>query len=126
MKGLRWTKEQYTEYVKRGLTPPEVVRTPKPNKFKAQKTDGFASKHEAECHRSLTLRGAAGEIADLQTQVTLRIEISGVLICKYIADFTWTEAGAFKVGDAKGYRTPVYRLKKKLVKAVLGIDIIEL
>jgi hypothetical protein len=30
------------------------------------------------------------------------------------------------VADAKGFKTPVYRLKKRIMKLLLGIDIREL
>jgi hypothetical protein len=49
-------------------------------------------------------------------------------VCKYISDFVYLENGQKIVEDVKSEYTrklPVYRLKKKLVKAVHGIDIKE-
>ena len=68
----------------------------------------------------------AGRIADLRTQVPFRIVINGMLVCKYISDFTFRDGAMLVVADAKGYRTPIYRLKAKLMKAALGITIREL
>lgn len=46
----------------------------------------------------------------------------------YKADFLYTlkDTGAAVVVDVKGVRTPVYRLKKKLVEAIYGIEITEI
>ena len=46
----------------------------------------------------------------------------------YVADFTFEETmtGRKRVMDAKGYKTPVYRLKKRLAALLLGIEIEEL
>ncbi len=45
----------------------------------------------------------------------------------YKADFRYevTATGERVIEDVKGVRTAVYRLKKKLVKALYGIEIIE-
>ena len=44
---------------------------------------------------------------------------------KYIADFVSTEGGRRAVEDAKGYRTDVYKLKRRLMAELLGIEIKE-
>jgi len=47
-------------------------------------------------------------------------------IGSYRADFTYVnEDGQPIVEDVKGFRTPVYRLKKKLMRALYGIEILE-
>ena len=43
----------------------------------------------------------------------------------YIADFVFEQNGKTCVVDVKGKRLPVYLLKKKMMKALKGIDIIE-
>jgi len=51
-----------------------------------------------------------------------------VKICRYVADFGYIENGAVVIEDVKSKITkglPVYRLKKKLMKALYGIDIRE-
>ena len=84
----------------------------------------------------------AGEISDLSTQVkfvlipTQRDPITGKILereCSYIADFVYTvpqEAqettkSTIVVEDVKGYRTDVYRIKKKLMLQRFGIVIKE-
>lgn len=45
--------------------------------------------------------------------------------CSYIADFCYIQNGETVVEDAKGYRTEVYRIKKKLMLERYGIQIKE-
>lgn len=71
------------------------------------------------------MRLRAGEITDLKLQVPYQLNENGSFSYQYIADFTFMENGELKVGDAKGFRTVVYRKKKKLMKKIFGIDIIE-
>jgi hypothetical protein len=86
----------------------------------------FDSKHEAQRYGELVALLNSGWIVDLILQPVFLITVKDCRICKYIADFSYfTNNGHFVVEDAKGIRTPVYRLKKKLVKALYGIDIME-
>lgn len=64
-------------------------------------------------------------VSQLQRQVKYPLEVNGQLVCCYLADFTYVHGGYLIVEDVKGYKTPIYRLKKKLMKACLGIDIKE-
>jgi hypothetical protein len=45
---------------------------------------------------------------------------------KYLADFVYFQDGKQVVEDVKGVRTPVYRLKKRLVAEKYGIEIREI
>jgi len=87
----------------------------------------FASKFEAVRFGELKLQQTIGHITDLQTQVTFPIKVNGVHICKYVADFTYKNlAGDLVVEDTKGHEkavTDVFKLKRKLVGAVHGVDI---
>lgn len=87
----------------------------------------FDSKKEAARFCALRLLEQAGEIRDLVLQPKYRLEANGVLICVYKADFEYTDAatGERVTEDVKGVRTDVYKLKKKLVSALLGIEIRE-
>lgn len=104
----------------------------KSNKYHARKmvVDGekFDSIHEASIYHDLALLQRQGLLRNLERQITYRLEINGLLICKYIADFRCIRIATEEVEivDAKGVRTPVYRLKKKLMKAIHGIEIKEL
>lgn len=66
-----------------------------------------------------------GLISNLKRQVRFIIAVNGHKICTYIADFTYTENGIEVTEDVKGYPTPEYRLKKKLMLAVHGVEIRE-
>lgn len=107
----------------------EIVR--KRSKYGNKKTevDGlvFDSQKEASRWNDLKLMERAGEIIDLKRQVNYALEINGQLICSYKADFTYRKTGRREliVEDAKGYRTQIYGIKKKMMKAILGIEILE-
>jgi len=47
-------------------------------------------------------------------------------VTTYVADFRYkNKEGKEVVEDVKGFKTAIYRLKKKLVKAYYGISILE-
>ena len=100
-------------------------------KYRAVKTtvDGivFDSRREAVRYQELRLLERAGQITALILQPRLAISVQGVKICEYRGDFEYTDTqtGERILEDVKGVLTPVYRLKKKLVKACYGIDIQE-
>lgn len=86
----------------------------------------FDSKREAARWRILTLCVPSGDITDLRRQVPYDLIVNGVKVGRYVADFVYRERdGSEVIEDAKGFKTPVYRLKRKLMKAVHGIDIRE-
>jgi hypothetical protein len=103
----------------------------KPNKYKAKKTvlDGitFDSGREAKRYRELTLLVRAGQIDCLERQPVYPILVAGRAIATYRGDFRYVDkrSGSQRIEDAKGMRTPVYKLKKKLVEAIYGITIVE-
>lgn len=69
-----------------------------------------------------------GQITKLERQISFPIVINNLLICRYVADFTYIEKGENITEDVKSKFTrklPEYRLKNKLMKAVHGIDIRE-
>jgi hypothetical protein len=51
--------------------------------------------------------------------------LNGVKICSYSADFRYQDGLELVVEDVKGYKTPVYNLKKKMMKAFHSIEIFE-
>jgi hypothetical protein len=87
----------------------------------------FDSKAEAAQYLLLLGRLQKGEIADLELQPSFPLEVNGLRVCTYRADFRYLDlaSGRRVVEDVKGVRTPVYRIKKKLVKALYGIDVQE-
>ena len=85
----------------------------------------FASKGEARRYQELCLLMQAGVIEGLEIQVKYPLTVNGVKIADYVADFRYTEDGRTVVEDFKGMRTPAYRLKRKLMQAIHGIEILE-
>jgi len=105
------------------------------SKYRAVPTvvDGirFASKKEAAHYGLLKVMQEADEIRGLTLQPKYPIRVNGVKVCIYLADFlyhkrTKDDGWIVVVVDCKGVKTPVYRLKRKLVKAVYGIEIEEI
>lgn len=101
------------------------------SKYKAVPTvvDGvrFASKREAARYQELKLLQKAGKIDLLQLQPKFKLLVSGIHVADYVGDFKYYDRvmDEFVVEDVKGVKTPVYRLKKKLMKAIHGIEIRE-
>jgi hypothetical protein len=115
---MRMSEEEYAEIMKRTGKPTEK---PKRSKYGNVKTNGYDSKHEATRAAELQLLVKVGEVAGVLEQVPFLLPGD----IKYIADFVilhWD--GTFAVEDAKGCRTDVYRIKKKLMKAK-GLEIVE-
>lgn len=87
----------------------------------------YDSKKEAEYAKILDLRIKANDIISYQRQVKLSIVVNGVKICNYIADFVVQNNDNLEtVIDVKGYKTSIYKLKKKLVEAIYDLKITEI
>ena len=124
------------------------------NKLNAVKTDGYASKKEAERAAELRWLQRAGKIRDLREQVEyVLIEpkyeeiprigkrgkpIKPKRVCverglKYVADFRYVDCktGETVVEDTKGYKNPsaaTYRVfvqKRKMMLEKYGIKVVE-
>lgn len=82
----------------------------------------FDSKLEGERYRQLRLLEKAGEIKDLSRQVEFELQPSyrkrskTIRAIKYIADFVYFDVKDKKmiVEDTKGFKSEVYKLKKKI------------
>lgn len=103
------------------------------HKYNAVKTtvDGitFDSRKEAEQYFALLARQRMGEISDLQLQPDFPITINGQTIAHYVADFRYVDLASnlTVILDVKSKptKTPIYRLKKKLVEALYPVKITE-
>lgn len=115
------------------------------NKYRNRKTGGFDSKGEKDRYKELQLMERAGQIRDLRRQVKFVLIptqrepptvgprgglIPGALIereCYYRADFCYYKepSGEYVVEDHKGYQTPEYKIKRKLLLERYGIRIYE-
>ena len=86
----------------------------------------FDSKREYRRYLDLKLMQETGQITQLRRQVTFRLEVNGVRICDYVADFTYFDSYGLRiVEDVKGTITPEYKIKRQLMLAVHGIEIKE-
>lgn len=106
-----------------------VQAAPAPNKFRNVITeiDGikFRSKLEGTRYLQLKMMLRAGLIHDMKMQVPYDLQVNGVHITRYIADFVVTYAdGTVVVEDTKGVETEAFKIKKNLMLATLGIEII--
>lgn len=104
----------------------------------------FDSKKEAKRYAELKLLERAGEIKHLALQVPFELiptqreldtigKNGGVHKGKvieraviYKADFTYWQGNEFVVEDTKGFRTPEYVIKRKLMLYIHGIQIREI
>lgn len=104
------------------------------SKYHAKKVGGHASKKEHNRANELKLMQRAGVISELREQVPYilipdQYDSAGNKIenrCRYIADFVYRdEDGNLVVEDTKGFKTPEYKIKRKLMLQVHGIRIKE-
>ena len=87
----------------------------------------FDSKMEAARYQELKLMQHAGIITELRAHECFPIVVNDHFIANYIpADFTYTEDGQRVVEDVKGMRLDLYKIKGRLLKAIYGIDIMEI
>lgn len=101
------------------------------SKYRNQKVevDGivFDSKREANRYLELKLLEKAGEISNLECQPKFDLVVNGMKVCTYYGDFRYKDERICKpvVEDVKGVRTHEYIIKKKLLKAIFDIDVVE-
>lgn len=72
----------------------------------------FMSQGEARRYSELKLLEKAKQIQGLQLQVKIPLYAK----INYIADFVYYENGKKVIEDFKGFRTSVYKIKKKLIE----------
>lgn len=85
----------------------------------------FASQAEARRYGELKLWQRDGGISGLAVHPRFALTVNGLKVCTYEADFEYWIGETRVIEDVKGVLTPVYRLKKKLLRAVHGIEIKE-
>jgi hypothetical protein len=112
--------------------PRSISRSKRRGKYNAhrQELDGitFDSKAEAQRYKALIPLSKSGAIADLQCHPKYKLHVNGIKIGTYSPDFTYVIDGELIVEDVKGRATltPLYRWKKKHMKAEHQIDVIEM
>ena len=89
----------------------------------------FDSQKEAKRYQELLLLTRAGSIRNLECQPRYDLVVNGHKLGYYRADFRYEEmtTGESITEDVKSpvTKTAVYQLKKKLVKAIYGIEVRE-
>lgn len=113
-------------------------KKPKANKFGAVPVihDGikFASTKEGNRYLALKTMIRAGVISDLRMQVKYPLipyqkfsDDTYMKSTSYYADFVYTDTatGLEVVEDAKGMKTDVYQIKRKLMKLLKNIEVYE-
>jgi len=94
------------------------------NKYRNIKTNVngilFDSKKEAGRYAELLLLRGQDAIRDLELQPKFDLIVNGKKVATYKADFKYFDVGSFKwiIEDVKSpaTKTPVYRLKKKILE----------
>lgn len=90
----------------------------------------FDSRKERDYYIILETLLNHGQISDLKWQVPFELQpkfkFKGKTIrpITYIADFTYIKDGQLVIVDTKGYRTDIYKLKKKMMM-YKGYEIVE-
>jgi hypothetical protein len=121
MRERRGEREAWTKFFEGG-------EAKKENKYGNERTGKYASKLEAEVAENLAAAERSGKIFNLREQVPIVLVPSNgkLRAIKYVADFVYQDSeGKTHVLDSKGFKTQVYRLKKKMAALLLGIEIEE-
>lgn len=98
-------------------------------KYRAKRTEvdgiSFASKAESRRYQQLKLMERARLIKALRLQPKYPLRVGKDIIGHYVADFEYEINGDIKIEDVKGFKTDLYRWKKKHFEAQFGIPITE-
>lgn len=91
------------------------------HKMKATKVicygERFDSLGEARRYSKLVMLQKMKIIYGLELQPTFKMSHQGKFICSYKADFHYYYGDNFIVEDVKGYKTPIFNLKRKMMAA---------
>ena len=114
-------REAWTAFVEGREAKPEL-------KYGNERKGKYASKREEAHAKLLWALASRGLITDLREQERI-ILVPGngkLRPVVYVADFTYTDSeGKRHVVDAKGFKTQVYRLKKRMAALLLNLTIEE-
>ena len=101
----------------------------RPSKYHNKKTtvDGikFDSKREAQFYSSLKQLERAGQVSQIELQKRYPLAVNGHAVCSYFADFAFHDAiqDRYRVVDIKGVVTKDFSIKRKLMRAIHGIEV---
>lgn len=112
---------------------PDAGKPSKPNKYRNSVVEWegarFHSKKELNRWLELVELQKLGAIRNLRRQVKYDLIVNDVRVTGYVADHVYEEWYGIEwvqiIEDVKGVRTPEYRLKRNLMRALYGITIRE-
>jgi hypothetical protein len=99
-----------------------------PKSERTQNGTTYHSKAEMNYRNRLDMLTKAkgnDKVIKIEEQVVFPIVVQDIKICKYLLDFRVTYPNRVEHIDVKGFITPEFRLKKKLVEALYPIQIIQ-
>lgn len=105
------------------------IKPKRKNKFNAIANvvngERFDSMGEARRWQELKLLERAKLICNLERQKTFPLEVNGIHVSEYRADYVYFDVAAntHVTEDFKGVLTPEFKLKAKLFRALYGHDI---
>lgn len=120
---MRWTEEQLAQWRERAGSP--LSGPARRSKYKAEKCTyqglQFDSIKEMRDYKTLELQRAAGAIRGVARQVS--ITLPGSTRRVRIDFMVIQNDGVIRWLDSKGYQTPEFQLKQKLVRDAYGLEI---
>lgn len=125
----RMTISEYRQEL--GLEPKQAKYRNNPCEYNGKK---YHSTKEAEYAEKLdNLRHAsdpAERVLSVEEQVRFKLDVNGVHVCDYILDFKVNYLDRVEYVDVKGYRKGaayrIFTVKKALMKACYGIEVLEI
>lgn len=117
--------EDYQAIVKQEKKP--KYRNVKQKRIWQGKEITLDSTAEANRFDELVLMQEQGVIRDLVLQPIFPLKVNETKVCSYRPDFQYVdcETGETIIEDTKGFRTREFIIKKRLMKAIHNIDVIE-
>ena len=125
-----WMCPSVLELNKHLFEPESKTKAPKKSKYNNNKYEWegivFDSAKECNRYKHLLILLKQGIIGQLRLQVRYELNEGGTHKYEYVADFVYIDVErGLVVEDVKGYRTEVYKKKRRLMKKIHGIDIVE-
>lgn len=122
----KMSAKQYQEWAQKK----EAAKTSRYKGIPTQTADGqkFRSHVEAHYYNRCLILQKTGEIVLIEREVRYELVVNGVFVCTYFLDFRITyKDDRVEHVDTKSEATltPIYRIKKQLMLACHGIELIE-
>ena len=84
----------------------------------------FKNGYQADCYTELKTLERAGKITELEANRRIPLIVNGMRVETYTATFSYKRQGQLILVDANR-PSELARLKHRLVKALLGVDVVE-